>query len=77
MAKPIEMPLGLWIWVGPRKHVIHGVRIGATWRIRLKIEPSMCGSVAAFLSNYFDHLFMCLLGAHVILYFVNCTVLIE
>jgi len=33
MAEQIEMPLGLWI--GPRKHLLHGMHIGATWRIRL------------------------------------------
>ena len=51
----------------------------AHWRyLANTIEPFMCGGVAAFLSNYFDHLLMCLLGAHVILYFVNnCAVLIE
>jgi len=34
-AEPIEMPFGLWTRMGPRKHVLHGVAIGATWRIRL------------------------------------------
>ena len=52
-AEPIEMPFGIWTPVGPRKHVLDGVHIGATWRM---IEPSMCGGDAAFLSNYFDHL---------------------
>jgi len=54
MAEPIEIPFGLWTWVGPRKHMLHGVHIGAIWRIR---EPSICGGDAAFLSNYLDHLF--------------------
>jgi len=31
-VKPIEMPFGVWTWVGLRNH---GVHIGATWRIRL------------------------------------------
>jgi len=35
MAQPIEMPFGLWTWVGPSKHVLHVVRTGATGRIRL------------------------------------------
>jgi len=25
-AEPVEMPFGLWIWVGPRKHVLDGVQ---------------------------------------------------
>jgi len=24
MAEPMEMPFGLWSWVGPRKHVLDG-----------------------------------------------------
>jgi len=27
MAEPIEMPLGMWPWVGPRNHVLDGVQI--------------------------------------------------
>jgi len=34
-AEPIEMLFGLWTWLGPRKHVLGGVRSGATWRIPL------------------------------------------
>jgi len=34
-AEPIEMPFGIWIRVSPRKHVLNGVRTGATWRIPL------------------------------------------
>jgi len=30
--EPIEMPLGLWARIGPRKHVLGGVYTGATWR---------------------------------------------
>ena len=26
-AEPIEMPFGLWSWVGPRNHVLYGVHI--------------------------------------------------
>ena len=33
-AEPIEIPFGLWTRVGPRKHVLGGAHIGATWRIR-------------------------------------------
>jgi len=39
MAEPIEIPFGLWPWVGRRKHVLHGVLMGDTWRIRLS-RPS-------------------------------------
>jgi len=34
-AEPIEMPFGLWNRVGRRKHVLDGVFISATWRVRL------------------------------------------
>jgi len=47
MAKPIEMLFGMWICVGPRKHVLDG---GADWRHLSNItEPSVCrGDVALF-----------------------------
>ena len=35
MAEPIEMLFGVWTRVGPRKHVLDGVHIDATWRIQL------------------------------------------
>ena len=55
MAEPIEMLFGLWTSVGSRKHVLDG---DAYWRhLANTIEPSMCVGDAAFLSNYFDHLF--------------------
>jgi len=50
----IEMPFGIWTRVGPGNHMLDGVHIGATCAT---IEPSMCGSNAAFLSNYFDALY--------------------
>jgi len=35
-AEPIEMPFGMWTWVGPIKEArIMEVHIGATWVIRL------------------------------------------
>jgi len=30
MAVPIEMPFVMWTEVGPRKHVLDGLHIGAT-----------------------------------------------
>jgi len=27
------MPIGVWTQVGPRKHVLDGVNIGATWQV--------------------------------------------
>jgi len=52
MAEMIEVLFGLWVWVGPRKHVLIA---GAHWRhLANAIELSMCGSDAAFLSNYGD-----------------------
>jgi len=58
-AEPIEMLFAIWTWVGLRKHALNG---GAHWRhMANKIEPSMCGGDAAFLSNYFDHLLLSLI----------------
>jgi len=34
MAEQIEMPSGLWTRVGPRKQVLHGLHVGATWQIQ-------------------------------------------
>jgi len=35
-AEPIVMPFGMWTrGVGPKKHVVDGVHIDATWRIQL------------------------------------------
>jgi len=41
MADPIETSFGLSIWVGPRKHVLNGVHVGATWQIRLNRQCSV------------------------------------
>jgi len=55
-AEQIDMPFAIWTRVGPRKHVLDW---GAHWcHLKNTIEPSMCGSDAAFLSNYFDHLLL-------------------
>jgi len=35
MADPIKMPFGVLTPVGSRKHVLDGVHIGTTWRIRM------------------------------------------
>jgi len=51
------MPLGIWIRVGPRKHVLGGVHTSGWRHLMNTTEPSMCGGDAALLSNYFDHLF--------------------
>jgi len=46
MAKPIEMPFGLWTRVGRRKHALHG---RAYWRnLANTTKPSVCSSDAAF-----------------------------
>jgi len=52
MTEPIEMPFGLWTQVGPRKHVLHGVHIGATWRIRLNRPCSGGPNEAAEMRPY-------------------------
>ena len=55
-AEPIEMPFAMLSGVDPRKHVLDD---GAHWRnLANTVELSMCGGDAAFLSNYFDHLFL-------------------
>jgi len=55
-AKPKETPFGMWIRVGPRKHVLDG---SEHWRhLANTTEPSLCGGYATFLSNYFDHLLL-------------------
>jgi len=44
--------------VGTRKHILDG-SWDAHWRyLANTTEPSMCIGDAAFLSNYFDHLFI-------------------
>jgi len=44
-AEPIEMFLGMWTRVDPRKHVLDR---GAHWRhLANTVEPSMCGVDAA------------------------------
>jgi len=48
------MSFGLLTRVGPRKHALDGVHIGATWRIRLH---RLCAAAMGPFSNYFDHLF--------------------
>ena len=50
------MPFGLSTRMGPRKDLLHG---GAYWQnLANTIELSVCGADAAFLSNYFDHLYL-------------------
>jgi len=39
MAEPIEMPFGVWSWVGPRKHVLDGMHIDTTWKKIQLIRP--------------------------------------
>jgi len=52
MAEQMEMAFGLWTRVGPRKHVLHGVHIGATWRIRLNRSCSGGQNDAAAMRLY-------------------------
>jgi len=51
MAELVEMPFGLWSWMGPRTHVLGGVHTG-TYLVNTT-DPSMCDGDAAFLLNYF------------------------
>jgi len=58
MAEPIKMPFGVWTRVCPRKYVLDE---DTHWRnLANTIASSMCGGDTAFLSNYFDHLFVLL-----------------
>ena len=50
---PTEMQFRLLSRVGPENHVLDGMRISATWRIRVN-RP--CAAEVRPLSNYFDHL---------------------
>jgi len=52
-AEPIEMPFGLKTRVGPRKHVLDGEGVHVV-SAASTTERSMCGSDAAFQSNYFN-----------------------
>jgi len=53
MAELIEIPFGLCIRVGPRKHSY--VRWGSHWRQLVNtVEPSMHGSNVAFLTTCFS-----------------------
>ena len=57
-AEPIEMPFGLWTWVGLRNHVLDGDRdpqwegtILSGERGKVYGIPSMCDGSAAFCQN--------------------------
>jgi len=66
-AEPIDMLFGMWTRVGPRKHALDK---DARWRNRANtIEPSMCFSDAAFLSNFFDYL----LRIRILIFVVSCV----
>ena len=65
-VEPIEMPFGIWTWVGPSKHVLGR---SAHWRhLANTIEPSMCSGNAAccqitlttcyFISGYLSEHFL-------------------
>jgi len=70
MAEPIEMPFGVWTRVGPRKHMLDGVHIGATWRIRLnrpcaaamwpfcQITLTTCDVLQSLLNNHLNGRFV-------------------
>jgi len=58
-AEPIEMPFGMWTWVGPRKHILDR---GAHWRhLANMIEPSMCSGMQPFSKLLWplDYYFIC------------------
>jgi len=41
MTELIETPFGMWSQVGPWKHALDRVHIGASWRIRLNRPNAM------------------------------------
>jgi len=51
MAEPIDLPFGLWTWMGRRNHKFSRIRShhgSAHWRhLANTIEPSVCGGDAA------------------------------
>jgi len=47
-AEPVEMPFGLWTWLGPRNHVLAPPG-EHEWTVHVRRR---CG----LRSNYFDHL---------------------
>jgi len=55
MAEPTEMAFGLWTRMGPRKHELHGMHIGAIWRIRLN-HPCAPAMRPFFQITYSDRL---------------------
>jgi len=57
-TESIKMPFGVWTPVGQRKHMLDGVHIGTTWRMRL--NHPCAAAMWSFLSNYFDHLLLLL-----------------
>jgi len=54
MAELIEMSFGTWIQVSPWKHALDGDV--HWWNVANTIEPSICCSDAAFMSNYFTYI---------------------
>jgi len=59
MAEPIQMPFGLWTWVGSRNHVLGGVHSGATWQ--LPLNRPCAAAMQPFYQITFDHLLLLLL----------------
>jgi len=66
MAEPVDLPFGLWTWVGRRKHKFNRIlqvapvcpHGKAHWRhLANTTEPSVCGVAVVLTSNYVDHLF--------------------
>jgi len=56
-AEPIEMPFGELTHVGPRKHVLDGVKIRRIRSQPQRVTSRRCG----LLPNYFGHLLLLIL----------------
>jgi len=62
VAEQIEMPFGWRTLVDPRKHVLHGVHIGATWWIRLNSPCSGGPNEVAAMRPYVELLWLLVLS---------------
>jgi len=60
VAKAIEMPFGLWTWMRPTKHVLHG---GAHWRNQF-VHKCLNVPAPVYLSNDLQYTGQCWTGMH-------------
>jgi len=52
-AEPVEMPFGLWTWVGPKNHVLDGAPyVPCKWAI-LRVKSGSCAKTAELIEMPF------------------------